>query len=340
MLSADQDLPALVQAAATAFGQATGIPAHARKAPAGSGADAALEFHVGARRFKRPAHVKQTIDRYGTIAAFRAHASPSNDERLLLVTSYLSPNMINACRDMQVDALDLAGNASLLLGDNVILVSGRPRLDSAPMQRSSWTRSTLRVALALLTDPSLLGKTYRDIAKVAGVSHGTVQTAIHGMRERRDLVERRGQPGLQFTNKDRMIDEWATLYPSLLRGSLELGRFRTDMADWWRDVPEMPDRCRFGGEPAAAMLTGYLKPATFTLYCANEVPREWIAKARLRPDRDGNIEFLKSPIRFTAAAEYPQHVAPPLLVYADLVASGDSRNLETARLLREQYLSA
>jgi len=158
------------------------------------------------------------------------------------------------------------------------------------------------------------------------------------MRERRDLIERHGEPGLQFTDKDRMIDEWTTLYPSLLRGSLELGR--TDMADWWRDVPEMPDRCRFGGEPAAAMLTGYLKPATFTLYCANEVPREWITKARLRPDRDGNIEFLKSPIRFTAAAEYPQNPVPPLLVYADLVASGDSRTLETARLLREQYLSA
>ncbi|CAN7629985.1 type IV toxin-antitoxin system AbiEi family antitoxin [Paraburkholderia sp. DD10] len=340
MPTAAQDLSALVQAAATAFGEATGIPAHARKAPAGSGADAALEFHVGARRFKRPAHVKQTIDRYGTVAAFRAHAAPGNDERLLLVTSYLSPNMINACRDMQVDALDLAGNASLLLGDNVILVSGRPRLDSAPMQRSSWTRSTLRVALALLMDPSLLVKTYRDIAQVAGVSHGTVQNAIHGMRERRDLIERRGEPGLQFTDKDRMIDEWTTLYPSLLRGSLELGRFRTDMADWWQDVPDMRDRCWFGGEPAAAMLTGYLKPATFTLYCANEVPREWIAKARLRPDRDGNIEFLKSPIRFTTAAGYPQNVVPPLLVYADLVASGDSRNLETARLLREQYLSA
>jgi hypothetical protein len=337
----NHDPPTLVEAAATAFGQATGIPVHARKAPAGSGADASLEFQVGARRFKRPAHVKQTIDRYGAIAAFRAHAERNSDDRLLLVTSYLSPNMINACRDMQVDALDLAGNASLLLGSNVILVSGRPRLDSsAPIQRSSWTRSTLRVALALLTDPSLLKKTYRDIAQVAGVSHGTVQNAIHGMHERRDLIERRGEPGLQFTNKDSMIDEWTTLYSSLLRGSLELGRFRTDMPDWWRGLPDMPERCRFGGEPAAAILTDYLKPATFTLYCTNEVPREWIAKARLRPDRNGNVEFLKSPIRFTAGTEYPQNVAPPLLVYADLIASGDSRNLETARLLREQYLSA
>jgi len=115
---------------------------------------------------------------------------------------------------------------------------------------------------------------------------------------------------------------------------------RTDIPDWWRSVPEFPDRCQFGGEPAAAILTRYLKPATFTVYCAGEVPREWIAKARLRADRDGNIEFLRSPIELQFAAGLPQNIAPPLLVYADLVASGDSRNLETARLVREQYLPA
>lgn len=339
MHPADHDLPSIVEAAASAFGDATGVPVRLRKAPAGSGADAVLEFHVGAHRFKRPALVKQTIDRYGTLAAIRAHTAPRDDGRLLLVTSYLSPNMINACRDMQVDALDLAGNASLLLGDNVILVSGRPRAQiSAQTHGRTWTKSTLRVALALLATPSLLNGRYRDIAQAAGVSHGTVQNAIHGMLARRDLIEKPGGHGMQFTDAGRLIDEWTTLYPTLLRGSLELGHFRTDVPDWWRNVPELPDRCRFGGERAAAVLTEYLKPATFTVYCSGEIPREWIAKARLRPDRNGNVEFLKTPIPFTTAPELPQNIASPLLVYADLVASGDSRNLETARLLREQYL--
>ncbi|MDR5646437.1 type IV toxin-antitoxin system AbiEi family antitoxin [Burkholderia cenocepacia] len=340
MRQVDQDLPALVEAAAVAFRDATGIPVHPRKASPGYGADTALEFHVGSHRFKRQALVRQTIDRYGALATLRAHGAPSPDERLLLVTSYLSPNMIDACRDMQIDALDLAGNASLLLGDNVILVSGRPRPDNAQSRRATWTRSTLRVALALLTVPSLLEETYRGIAQVAGVSHGTVQNAVHALLSRRDLIEQPGGRGMRFADAGRLIDEWTTLYPTLLRGSLQIGHYRTDVPDWWRGVPELPDRCRFGGEPAAAILTDYLKPAAFTVYCTDEVPREWVAKARLRRDRDGNIEFLKSPIRFTAAAGYPQTIAPPLLVYADLVASGDSRNLETARLLRERYLPA
>ncbi|HMF76515.1 MAG TPA: type IV toxin-antitoxin system AbiEi family antitoxin [Bryobacteraceae bacterium] len=31
-------------------------------------------------------------------------------------------------------------------------------------------------------------------------------------------------------------------------------------------------------------------------------------------------------------------LAPPLLVYADLMATGDPRNLETAKILYEQFL--
>lgn len=338
MRPVDQNLSALVEAAAVAFRDATGIPVHPRKAPRGSAADTELEFHVGARRFRRPALVRQTVDRYGTLAALNAHATPRHDERLLLVTSYLSPNMINACRELQVDALDLAGNASVLLGDSVVLVSGRPRPDNTQSSRPTWTRSTLRVALALLTDPSLLRKPYRDIAQAAGVSHGTVQNGIHSMLDRRDLIAGPGGHGMQFADAGRLIDEWAMLYPALLRGSMTLGHYRTDVPDWWRSVPELPDECRFGGEPAAAILTDYLKPAAFTIYCTDGVPKEWVARGRLRRDRDGNVEFLKSPIRLAAAADYPQTVVPPLLVYADLVASGDSRNLETARLLRERYL--
>ncbi|WP_342335236.1 type IV toxin-antitoxin system AbiEi family antitoxin [Burkholderia pseudomallei] len=341
MSPATQHLPPIVEAAAIAFGDATGIAVRPRSTPVASGADAILEFAIGAHRFKRPALVRQTVDRYGTLATIRAQATHGAGDRPLLVTTYLSPNIVDACRKMDLDAIDLAGNASVLLGDSVILVAGRPRPQISPLgSERVWSKSTLRVALALLSIPSLLKQSYRDIAQIAGVSHGTVQNAIRGMLARRDLIELPGGQGMQFTDGSRMIDEWTTLYPTLLRGSLQLGHYRTDMPEWWRNVPALPDRCRFGGEPAAAIFTEYLKPAFFTVYCTEEVPREWIAKARLRPDIKGNVEFVKSPIMFASMPDSPPNVVPPLLVYADLVASGDSRNLETARLLREQYLSA
>jgi hypothetical protein len=327
----------MVETAAAAFGEATGFGARRVKAATRAGYDAAIEFRLGAARFRRPVVVRDTVDRYGALSAIGA----ADGERLTLVTTHLSPNMIRACRELRVDALDLAGNASLIEGNSVVLVSGRPRVAESRVRRSkNWTRSTLRVTLALLVNPSLLERGYREIAQSAGVSHGTVQNAVRALVAHRDLFERPDGRGLQFADRERLIDEWVTLYPRQLRESLLLGRYRADSNDWWRDVPGLAGQCQFGGEPAGAILTDYLKPANVTAYCADAVPREWIMKARLRPDAAGNVEFLRAPMKLAPVDGLPPNVVAPLLVYADLIASGDPRNIETARMLRERYLAA
>jgi hypothetical protein len=327
----------MIEAAATAFSDATGLGARSVKAPARGGYDGAIEFRIGTARFKRSVIVREIVDRYSALSAI----GTSDSAKPALVTTHLSPNMIQACREMQIDALDLAGNASLVEGNSVVIVSGRPRVPESRARRSkTWTKSTLRVTLALLVTPSLLERGYRDIAQNAGVSHGTVQNAVRALIEHRDVFERPDARGLQFADRKRLIDEWVTLYPRQLRESLVLGRYRADSNDWWRDVPELPGQCQLGGEPAAAILTEYLKPATVTAYCADTVPREWIMKARLRPDPAGNVEFLRAPVKLAPVDGLPPGVVAPLLVYADLIASGDSRNIETARMLRERYLAA
>jgi hypothetical protein len=57
----------------------------------------------------------------------------------------------------------------------------------------------------------------------------------------------------------------------------------------------------------------------------------------MRLDLNGNTELLQA---FWNLPENPAHpdLVPPLLAYADLVATQDGRNLETARLLYEQFL--
>jgi hypothetical protein len=53
------------------------------------------------------------------------------------------------------------------------------------------------------------------------------------------------------------------------------------------------------------------------------------------PDDDGKIEVYQ---RFWTIGENGQQTVPSLLVYADLIYSGDPRNLETAQRIYERYL--
>jgi hypothetical protein len=170
----------------------------------------------------------------------------------------------------------------------------------------------------------------------AGVSTGTAHATVQTLLQRKDLVERRD--GLAFTNFDRLLDEWVTLYPSLLRESLKLGRYRATEPNWWTDMLASNDEWMLGGESAAALMTKYLKPAVVTVYCTNGIPTQMISRGRLRPDPTGNVEFLKAPFKLNRTPGVLDNVVYPVLVYADLVASGDSRNLETAQLIRDQYI--
>ena len=93
----------------------------------------------------------------------------------------------------------------------------------------------------------------------------------------------------------------------------------------------------WGGEIAAEKLTGYLKPERITIYVEGK-PDKLILANRLRPDVNGEIEILEA---FWATDEVLQQndIAPPLLVYADLMASTDPRNIETAKLIRDHHVA-
>lgn len=65
-------------------------------------------------------------------------------------------------------------------------------------------------------------------------------------------------------------------------------------------------------------------------------PDDVILANRLRPDERGAVEVLEAFSRPIEDGDAAAQTAPPLLVYADLMATGDPRNLEEARLVRER----
>ncbi|MFM0176001.1 type IV toxin-antitoxin system AbiEi family antitoxin [Paraburkholderia sediminicola] len=337
-----------VDAAAAAFSAATGVSTKILRPPPRTHYAAKIQFQASPHsNWSRPVLLVDNVDRFATLAAIKSTAHIRADDPFVVVTPYLSPNMLRHCRELGLDAFDMSGNAIMQSAGNLIMISGEKRTGMASrIKDRAWTAKGMKVVFALLCEGPLVNAGQRAIAQRAGVSLGTAQSTFRDLLERGDIVQRKDRYVL--ADPARTLDEWAALYPSRLRNQLFVNRYQAADPAWWRNIDPQAEHCRFGGEVAATLLTGYLKPATVTLYCEHALPRKWLIEARLRLDPSGEVEVLSSPIPFAPSAtpdsssqtpEVPPSVAHPVLVYADLIATGDSRNLETARMLREQYLA-
>jgi hypothetical protein len=327
----------ILEEAVRAFEESTGLRAsvdwHASRC-SDTGADASI--HLGNEVCCAEVKARLAPTSLGPILA-RIKRLP---ERPLLVTSYVSPPMAERLKGQGVAFMDAAGNAYLRTANTLVYVIGRKptRPVEAAIPVRVFRSAGLRVAFALLCVPKLVNAPYRQIAKQAGVALGSVQVALKDL-ERLGYLRRTKAKGRELERRERLMDTWVEAYPRELRPRLRPRRFRVDSLDWWRDEDLGHLDMWLGGEPAAAVLTDYLQPEVVTLYGATRFAE--LAR-RIRPAKDehGNLEVLDPFWSFEPAQPVPGHrLTPTLLVYADLVATADQRNLETAEMIRERYLA-
>jgi len=341
----------VLDAALDALEKITGLGAHVNErapaAAAGTLAEAPFEIEIdaGDQRYPLLAEVGPRVDRATALAAAHARITRIAGDRGVLVTPYLTPTLAEQCRrDLNQQFIDTAGNAYLRQPGLHIIVTGqrRPALPvaRAPMV-AAGTATALRVIFLLLCRPAMINAPYRDIAEAAGVALGAVGPVLQNLAARQYVI---GEPGNRHIVEPlRLFDEWVMNYPTRLRPKLRVHRFAAQDADWWKNLDLAGTGACWGGEIAADRLTHYLKPATCTLYVEPERVRPFIAetatKHRLRRDPAGRVEILEAFWRFPTDGPQPD-VVPAPLVFADLVATLEPRNLEVADMVRKQYLEA
>ncbi len=263
----------------------------------------------------------------------------------LLVTQYLTPYLANQCKEIGLQFIDTAGNAHIDADGLYIFVSGqRPDEASPPVRMHGGGNPTAqRMIFALLCRPSLLQASYREIAQASGIALGSVGTVFSELAERGWLLDAATAARRRLTAPDRLLDEWVTNYPTILRPRLHARRFAAPHPDWWQDTPlaELKN-VYWGGEVAAEKMTAYLRPETQTLYVepghmAQSV-RQLVQTHRLRPQTNGPIEILDAFWEPQSSNTKQPELAPAVLVYADLMASLSSRNLDVAAKIRNEEL--
>lgn len=282
---------------------------------------------------------KATLESAAALTVVRAKFEGHSPH--VLATTYMSPYLAEKCREIGLQFIDTAGNAYLESGDLLIYVTGRrpSAAVQAAKSRGASNPTTLRMIFALLRRPTLLQASYREIAEASGIALGSVGSVFQDLASRGWLVNASIAPRRRFTAPDRLLDEWVANYPSILRPRLQGRRFEAAEPDWWRKAPPTDfEHAYWSGEVAAEKLTGHLRAETQTLYVIPEHKAGFVKRLvqthRLRPQSDGSIEILDVfwPPALPTSGE--AGIAPMVLVYADLMASLSSRNLETAAKLR------
>ncbi len=331
----------ILKNAITAFEATTGLPAEVLaeeiRLPAGI-ADAEIRLAkaepllVEIKKTLRPATLGVAI---GQLQRF---GRPG-----ILITEYITPQLAEKLKDMDVPFLDVAGNVYLRTPNTFIYVIGRKRSEELTPQghNRAFRAAGLKVIFTLLTLQGQLKAPTREIAYNAGVANGTVGNILKDL-EQLGFIYRSKTKGLVIENKDRLIDNWVDAYPRELRPQLKAQRFHILHQDWWKvftyDRWEK-NQMWLGGEPAAEVLTKYLHPEKVTIYGRPDFKK--LAKVVGQPVRDekGNFELLEPFWNFETEQYNQAHrLCPPLLIYADLVATGDARHLDAANIIREKYL--
>lgn len=327
----------ILERAVAAFEMATGLHVKVQPEPQQKGRPyALLDVFVEGQPIRFAAEIK-AIDRFQTLGTLIVKEGLATHSKLL-VAPYITKATAERCRDLHIPFIDEAGNAYLEAPGLFVYVTGKRRpihTRPAPVFRA-LTPAGLKIVFALLDNPDMVAVPYREIAKAARVALGTVGDVLADLEERGHLAPETPGPR-RLLAADRLQDDWVTHYPIKLRPKLNARRFTAPAPDWWREQDVRQYHACWGGELAAEKLTGYLKAARLTLY-VNGKPDQLILANRLRPDVNGEIEILEA---FWAMDEAHQagDIAPPLVIYADLMTTTDSRNIETANLIRDQYLA-
>lgn len=314
--------------------------------PVGSEADYLIQtpsqiLAVEVKRNIRPAHLGAIIQRIKTL-------EPTG----LLVADYLNPNIAKTLKDNNVQYMDVCGNSYLNLPPIYVHISGqKPVPETKQAKNKLFDTSGLKLIYGFLCDEALVNASYREISEKTGVALGAIGKLLIDLQEAGYLLNRNELKGHGLINRRKLLDRWVEAYPEKLKPKLFMGEFISDNVNWWKNIEIEKYDAYWSGEVAAAKYTNYLKPQVTTIYVSEKSGSKLFAAARLRKannateNMDGLVKIYRPfwPETHTQNHEYPNDLRTdsvhPILIYADLIASADSRNLETARMLYDSTIA-
>ncbi len=259
---------------------------------------------------------------------------------IVVIAKFIANDIAIELKEKGINYIDRAGNAYIKHRKLIIYITGQKAEKPTNVNQSrAFQESGIKLIYHLLQNLENLQLSYRDLTKIAGVSIGSVSNVISELEDQKFIIKTKNKRVLK--NKKELLNRWVIAYNDVLRPRLLKKRMRfsnLELYGNWDTLPiqEADGINLWGGEPAAAILTGQLHPEQFTIY-TNDSWHSIASEFKLIPDEKGDVEILA--MFWNEQEQYREYYkTPPLIIYADLMGSGFERNIQTAKLILENEL--
>ena len=335
---AEETEPYLAHLRALPFVERLEVVLQAAGPPARPDAILRVKTRQGACEFQL--EIKRTNLTYEVAREFVARTKAAPGPPWLLLAPHVGRQMGTYLGDEGANYVDTAGNCRIKIGDDrFVIIEGRPAMRPTSRGRGIGAPGH-HVLFAILARPELLNAPVRTLAEAAGVGKTAAANLIARLREEGLIVT--GRETRFLPDPKILLDRWLAGYAAVVRPRILVGTYRTH-----DPTPEaLEDRVEktlgekvtwaWGGGVAAMRLTGYYRGLETVLH-VDKAPPELPKLLRALPAEEGTLTVLRVPGRVAFEGKVPRTVHP-LLVYTELLASGDPRAREAAQEIRDRFL--
>lgn len=287
-----------------------------------------LKIVINGKKYYCYIEVKQELRQYQLVRIIEKRKLFKN---LIVIANNIYPQIKEELKELDIAYLETNGNFFFRNEECFFLIDTNKKVQIRKEKANrAFTKTGLKIVFHLLNDPELVNKKQREIADVAGVGLGNIPQVLNGLKETGYLLSLK-KGVYVWEKKEELVNRWVNAYATELRPRLVIGTYT--LKEDWKTIDLNTKETVWGGEPAAEILTNYLRSEKLIVY-TKERKLDLIKKYKLVPREKGELEVLDM---FWSNIENT-NVAPPLLIYAELIITGGKRNTETAQMIYNEYI--
>lgn len=309
-------------------------------------ADARVRLSLADSAVSLQAEVKRWANHIDTELLLMKLSRKSPIEDIILVAQYINPKMAGRFKDAGLQFLDAAGNIYLRQPGHFLYVTGNKENDFGHEQgkpapaAKALSAKALVVMYTILKERDALQWSYRMFSEKTAVSIGMISQAMREL-EQQGYLTKSANGAISILQPEELLQRWTAGYMDVWRKFRNQESWLSNEPFWQHEQQLCTSTAIVGGEIAASHYLNSLNPGSAMFYATRQDVEAMARTFRLRKARTDvepgyKISFM-APMMPRELLSGDAGYAHPLLVYAELIASKDPRNIETAKRLHDRY---